>query len=173
MSPAERSEILDILEKSTEDFHAAVRGVPESLAQTRPASNSWSVLECVEHVTTAEEIFLERLAAGAGEAPPQDKAKEAAIAARLSDRSNRRQAPEAVVPKGRFTTLAEGLEEFGKVRARSVKFAEEHAANLYALISSHPAIGPLNGMEALIILAGHSGRHAEQIRQVRAALEKR
>ncbi len=77
------------------------------------------------------------------------------------------------MPKGRFTTLAEGLEEFGKVRARSVKFAQENAANLYALSSSHPAIGPLNGMEAFIILAGHSERHAEQIRQVRAALERR
>ncbi len=173
MSQVERSEILDILEKSTDDFHAAVLGVPESLAQTRPKPDRWSVLECVEHVTTAEEIFLARLAGGAGEAPPQDKVKEAAIATRLSDRSNPRQAPDVVLPKGRFTTLAEGLEAFGKVRARSVNFAEEHAANLYALVSSHPAIGPLNGMEALIILAGHSERHAEQIREVRAALEKR
>ena len=173
MSQVERSEILDILEKSTDDFHAAVRGVPESLAQTRPEPNRWSVLECVEHVTTVEEIFLARLAGGSGEAPPQDKLKEAALAIRLSDRSSRRQAAEAILPKGRFSTLAEGVEEFGKVRARSVKFAQEHAANLYALASSHPAIGPLNGMEALIILAGHSGRHAEQIREVRAALGKR
>lgn len=174
MAPAERSEIFDILDKSTDEFHAAVAGVSESLAQIRPESNRWSVLECVEHVTTVEEIFLARLAGGgSGEVPPLDRTKEAALAMRLSDRSNKRQAPEAILPKGRFASLADGLAEFRKVRARSVQFAQEHAANLYALASSHPALGPLNGMEALIILAGHSGRHAEQIREIRAALEKR
>jgi len=174
MSPGEPIDILDILEKSTHDFHAAVEGVPESMVKTRPEENRWSVLDCVEHVTTVEEIFLARLAGGgSGEVPPQDKVKEAALATRLSDRSNKRQAPDAILPKGRFPSLAEGMAEFRKVRARSVQFAQEHAGKLYTLASSHPVLGPLNGMEALIILAGHSGRHAEQIREVRAALEKR
>jgi len=47
------------------------------------------------------------------------------------------------------------------------------AADLYALASFHPVFGPLNGVEALIIIASHSRRHAEQIREARAAIEKR
>lgn len=174
MAPSERSEIIDIIEKSTEDFQAAAGSVPEFLAKIRPEADRWSVLDCVEHVTTVEEIFLARLAGGTpGETPPEDKDKEAALAKRLSDRSSRREAPEFILPKGRFASLAEGLKEFHSVRARSLQFARDHAADLYTLASSHPALGPLNGMEALIILAGHSSRHADQIREVRAALEKR
>ena len=174
MSPAERTQIVDMLEQSREDFRAAVAGVSESLATTRPEAERWSVLECVEHVATVEEMFLKRLASGEySEAPAGDTAKEASLAARIVDRSSRRQAPETVVPKGRFTSLAEGLEQFEGARGRSLQFARERAADLYTLASMHPAFGPLNGVEALIIIASHSRRHAEQIREARAAIEKR
>ncbi len=173
MAPSETIEIIEILEKSTEDFQSATRGLPESLANTRHEENRWSVLECIEHVTTVEEIFLKRLVDGEyTEAPPEDKEKEAALAARVVDRSTRRQAPETVLPKGRFTSLAEGLERFHAARARTLQLAQERAADLYTLASAHPVFGPLNGVEALIIIAGHARRHAEQIREVRAALEK-
>jgi hypothetical protein len=174
MAPSETSEIIEILEKSKEDFHAAASGLPESLANIRPEENRWSVLDCVEHVATVEEIFLKRLASGEyTEAPLRDKAKEAALAARVVDRSTRRQAPETVLPKGRFTSLAEGLERFHAARGRTLQLAQERAADLYTLASAHPVFGPLNGVEAMIIIAFHSRRHAEQIREVRAALEKR
>jgi len=55
----------------------------------------------------------------------------------------------------------------------TLQFARERAADLYMIASVHPAFGPLNGVEALMIIAGHAQRHAEQIREVRAALENR
>ena len=174
MTPAEKTEIIEILEKSRKEFHDAVTGVSESLAKTRPEADRWSVLDCVEHVATVEDIFLKRLASGEyTEAPPEDRAKEASLATRIVDRSSRRQAPETALPKGRFASLAEGLEQFDRARERSLQFARERAPELYTLASAHPAFGPLNGVEAMIILASHSSRHAAQIREVRAALEKR
>ena len=174
MAPAAAVDIIEILEKSREDFHASAKGLPESLAKTRPEENRWSVLECVEHVTTVEEMFLKRLAGGEyTEAPPEDKTKEAALAQRFVDRTTKRQAPETVLPKGRFTSLAEGLQQFQSARDSTLQFARERAADLYTLASVHPAFGPLNGVEALMIIAGHARRHAEQIREVRAALENR
>jgi len=174
MAPTERSEIIDILEKSKEDFHAAATGFPESLANTRPGENRWSVLECVEHVATVEEMFLKRLAGREHtDAPAEDKVKEASLVERVTDRSTRRQAPEPVLPKGRFTSLEEGLQQFHGARESTMQFARDNAEHLYALASAHPVFGPLNGVEALIIIASHSRRHAEQIREIRAALEKR
>jgi hypothetical protein len=174
MAPSEAIDIVEILEKSAEDFHASASGVPESLASTQPGENRWSVLECVEHVTTVEEMFLKRLASGQyTEAPPQDKTKEATLAQRFVDRTTKRQAPETVLPKGRFASLAEGLEQFRGARGRTLQFARERAADLYTLASVHPAFGPLNGVEALMIIAGHAQRHAAQIREIHAALANR
>ena len=83
--------------------HGAVAGLTESQAAMRPDPARWSVLDCVEHVTTVEERFLGWLeAAEKLDAPRVDKEKEAGLMARIPDRSVRVQAPEAVLPAGRL-----------------------------------------------------------------------
>jgi hypothetical protein len=171
MAPKEKTEIVDQLERSRQEFMAAVAGLTESQAKVRPDPERWSVLDCVEHVTSVEERFLGfLLKAEKRDIPSIDKEKEAGLTARIPDRSTRVKAPEAVVPNGRFKTLAEALDQFNAGRTRSVQFAEERGEELYCLASAHPRFGPMNGVEFLIIIAGHSRRHAEQIRETRAAL---
>jgi DinB superfamily len=168
-----RTEIVDKLEHSRREFIAAVDGLSESEATAHPDPQRWSVLDCVEHVTTVEERFLGWLeAAEKLNVPPMDKEKEAALMQRVTDRGTRAQAPEAVVPHGRFATLAEALNQFNAGRSRSVRFAEDRCDELYSLASAHPRFGPMNGVEFLIIIAAHAQRHAQQIREARAALGK-
>jgi len=173
MAPKERTEIIEHLERSRQEFIAAVAGLSESQAKARPDPQRWSVLDCVEHVAMVEERFQGWLhGAKKLDAPRVDKAKEADLTARTPDRSSRVKAPEAVVPAGRFQTLAQALEQFNAGRTRSIQFAEERSEDLYSLAAEHPRFGPLNGMELLIIVAGHSRRHGEQIKETRAALEQ-
>ena len=89
---------------------------------------------------------------------------------RALNRTNRFQAPEAIHPTGRFKTLPDALEHYRKVRARTAHFAYEHASDLASYTATHPVMGLLNGREALILIAGHSRRHAAQIRETVAAL---
>src|SRR5271156_5463380 len=99
MAPEERSEVVQHLERGRQEFMAAVAGLDESHAKVRPDPARWSVLECVEHVTTVEERFQDWLeAAKKMDAPRIDKEKEAGLQVRVADRSTRAQAPEAVVP---------------------------------------------------------------------------
>jgi len=171
MAPEIKSEIVEILEKSQQEFRNAVAGVAEPQAVVNPQPGRWSVLQCVEHVTTVEERFLGRLQqAGREGAPPANKAKESQLLASIPDRSNRAQAPEAAQPNGRFATLAEALGQFHAARARTIEFAEQAGSGLYSIASEHPRFGPMNGTEMVLIIAGHSRRHAAQIREVREAL---
>jgi len=173
VAPQERTEIVDNLERSRQEFLAAVEGLSESQAKTRPDPERWSVLDCVEHVACVEERFLGWLeAAEKLDAPRIDKEKEAGLMVRIPDRSTRAKSPEAVLPTGRFATLAEALDRFNAGRTRSVRFAEDRCDDLYCLAAAHPRFGPMNGVEFLIIIAGHARRHAEQIRETRAALEE-
>jgi hypothetical protein len=171
MAPESKSEIVGILEKSRQEFQNAVAGVEESKAVLNPQPGRWSVLQCVEHVTTVEERFLSRIQqAGREGAPPLNKEKEAELLVNIPNRSNRAQAPEAALPNGRFTTLAEALAQFEVARARSIEFAEKTGADLYSISSEHPRFGPMNGTEMMLIIAGHARRHAAQIREVREVL---
>lgn len=173
MAPQERTEIVENLERSRQEFIAAVAGLTEAQAKVRPDPERWSVLDCVEHVTSVEERFLAWLEASKKlDAPSIDKEKEAGLMARIPDRSMRVKAPDTVLPSGRFSTLGEALEQFNTGRTRSIQFAEDRCDELYSLASEHPRMGPMNGVEFLIIIAGHSRRHAAQILETRAALEQ-
>jgi uncharacterized damage-inducible protein DinB len=173
MAPEERSEIVQHLERGRQEFIAAVAGVSEAQAKVRPDPARWSVLECVEHVTTVEERFQGWLQkAEKLDAPRIDKEKEAGLLVRVADRSTRAQAPEAVVPTGRFATLEQALEQFNINRTRSIQFANDRSDDLYHLSAEHPRFGPMNGAEFLMIITAHAHRHAAQIQEVRAALGK-
>ena len=167
MNPQERTKIVEILEKSREQFNATVGAISEAQSTLKPDPARWSVLECVEHVATAEGMFLGWLeGAQRMDAPRVDPQREAELAASVANRSTRAQAPERVQPAGRFATLAEALAQFNSNRDRTIRYAQERSADLYHLAAEHPRLGALNGVELLIITAGHPLRHAEQIREI-------
>ena len=171
MAPETRSEICQSLEDSRVELNNSVAGVSEAQAKTSPAAGRWSVVDCVEHVTTVEQRFLGRLEEAERLSVARvDKQKESALMARLPNRSTPVQAPVMVQPSGRFPTLADALAGFHAVRARTIQFAEARAADLSFLALDHVRFGPVNGTEMLIIIAGHARRHAAQIREIRAAL---
>ena len=173
MAPQERSEIVNNLEHSREEFLAAVAGLTEEQAKAKPDPERWSVLECVEHVAFVEERFLGWLdKAEKLDGRRMDREKELRLMAMVPDRAVRVKAPEAVIPSGRYAALSDAVEGFKSMRARSLQFAEK-PDDLYCLASQHPRFGPVNGVELLIIIAGHSRRHGEQIREIRAVVERK
>jgi uncharacterized damage-inducible protein DinB len=171
MGPEIHSEILRNLEDSRRCLYEAATAVSEERAKVRPAPERWSVLECVEHVVTVEERFLGRLEnAPRLDAPRIDTTNEAAIAEKVENRETRRQAPDAAVPTGKFATVAEALAAFDAIRARTLQAARNKSADLYHLAAEHPVFGKVNGVEVLIIIAGHARRHAAQMREAHAAV---
>ena len=163
--------VIAALEEGRADLFAAVDGLSDAQAVMRPAGNRWSALEIVEHLVIVEARFQGWINAGKElDAPLPDRDKEASLTNRVTDRTMKADAPEAVRPAGRFTTLAEGQDAFRKARDESVRMAQERGAELYSVGAEHPRFGPLNGIEVLYLLAGHGRRHATQIRENRVAL---
>ena len=173
MASQGRSEIVQTLENSRRELVAAVESVSDFQASASPGTERWSILECLEHIAAVEERFLKRLEQAERTAQPSsDKQREAELSAMVKSRAKPSQAPEPVRPAGRFTTLAQALEHVNAVRARTIQFAEERGQDLYSLTAEHPRFGPRNGVEILLIISGHTQRHADQIREAKAAVAK-
>jgi len=154
------------LESARAELIRVVSGLTEEQARTRPAPDRWSVLECLEHVNFVERRFLGMVKASeAGVPAERDAAKEAALKERVLDRSNRRTAPEAVHPTGKYASISEALLDFNTARDETLRFATEQGVNLLSRSASHPVLGPLNGVEALLLIAGHGRRHTLQMRE--------
>jgi len=154
------------LESARGELIAVVGSLTEERARTRPAPERWSILECLEHVSFVERRFLGMVKnSEAGTPVERDAAKEAALKDRVIDRSNRRTAPDAVHPTGKYGSISEALEDFNAARDETLRFAAAEGANLLARSASHPVLGPMNGVEALLLIAGHGRRHTAQMRE--------
>jgi hypothetical protein len=166
MAPQEMKDVAGQLESARAELIVVVSGLTEEQARARPAPGRWSVLECLEHVNHVERRFLGMVRESeAGTPAARDAAKEAALKERVLDRSNRRTAPPAVHPTGKYGSISEALQEFNAARDETLRFATEEGVNLVSRSASHPVLGPLNGVEALLLIAGHGRRHTAQMRE--------
>jgi len=162
---------LSVLEQGRQDVLAAAHNLSDQQAASKPAPDRWSVLECLEHIIVVEDRFLGWITTGEPlTTPTADAAKESKLLAMLADRTEKRQAPEAVLPTGRYFNLAEALTDFEAARDRSLQIATARGSQLYSIKVNHPRFGEMNGSELLHLLSGHASRHAAQIRETRAAL---
>ena len=166
MAPQEMMDVVGQLENARAELIVLVSDLTDEQARARPAPDRWSVLECLEHVSSVERRFLAMVRGSeAGKQAERDAAKEAALKERVLDRTNRRTAPEAVHPTGRYGSIPEALQDFNAARDETLQFASEEGVNLLSRNASHPVLGPLNGVEALLLIAGHGKRHTVQMRE--------
>jgi hypothetical protein len=169
---AERGALRERLHSGRAALQEALQGVDETLANRKPAAGGWSILECVEHLTLAEENLLSRLLrATQAEQSHENRRREARIMERAADRTRPVEAPEMARPHGRFENMAEALQCFDSAWARTVAFLEGFDGDLRCWITDHPLIaGPVNCYEILLMIAAHPARHAKQIAEIWAQL---
>ncbi len=157
----EKQELLDELAAGPEVLLQALDGVTDP--DRKPAPRRWSVLEIVEHIAVVEEYLLARLLEGVDASEPVGSPeRERKIRHFAPTRLRRVSAPEALVPTGRYGTLAEALNAFQAIRAETTRYVEA-AGDLRAKVAIHPILGQVNCYEMLLMMAAHPRRHAEQI----------
>ncbi len=172
MIETEKREILCMLHESSEALRAAVAGIDEADAARRPATDRWSVLECVEHLAITETALFGLVeAATETDTARPNPAREEKILARALDRTRFIAAPEPAIPPGRVPDLQTAVFRFEAARARTVRFVEQFQGDLRAWLTTHPMVrGPVNLYEMLLMIGLHPKRHAEQIRETLAVL---
>jgi hypothetical protein len=171
----ERAAAEEELESSRRRFLAALEGVTDEQWSRRPATGRWSIAECAEHVAAAE-LPLERLfASGARARPTEEERKEIRgkddyVREFLRDRSQAMEAPERIVPKGRFATREETIRAFEDRRGANLAFVRETSESLRDRFSPHPFAGVIDGYQWILFLAAHCDRHTAQIEEIRSRL---
>jgi DinB superfamily len=172
---ADKADVLEMLQAGMDSLSEALRGIDESAARCRPQTDSWSVLECVEHLALTERALLQRLKeARVCDQSSEDRAREAKFQDLALNRARRIEAPGPVRPGTGSTTLAQAVEEFKEARRETIAFVEDFRGDLRWRVAQHPLITrPVNCYEMLILMAMHPRRHALQIAETRCTLESR
>jgi uncharacterized damage-inducible protein DinB len=164
--------LLALLRESRERFLGSFAGVSEEQARMHPAPDRWSVLDTVEHLTTAETIQLKLLQTQRAPRPADAPNREQAFLQMVGERTHKMQTPESATPRGRFPTLAAAAVQFKETRAGVIEFLEHLSEDLRAseVKHPHPAAGMVSTCEMLVVMAKHAERHAKQIEEIRKEL---
>jgi DinB superfamily len=172
MNLADREQILRLIAESDEALVAAVAGLADEGARRRPEAERWSVLECVEHVILVEDGVFGSISVRStpGAPPSAEPRREGQILRGMTNRERKFPAPAHAEPTGRYSSLAEALQEFRKRRARTVAYVEQYQDEPRDRTTLHPVIGPVSCQEMFLVLALHPARHALQIHEVRKSL---
>jgi len=171
MTAIEKQEMLLDLAAGGNAVLAALNHLPEADACTQPAPGRWSVLECLEHLVLVEDYLLGQIAAAADAVEPVgSETREQRIRARAPDRSRPVAAPEGAVPTGRYRTIDAAARAFVVSREKTLFFVQNCSTDLRRKVATHPVVGPANCFEILLMMAAHPRRHAQQIAEIRAAL---
>jgi len=173
MTSAERELLLKNLAESRERLLRMAKNLSREELHYRPAPGRWTVAECVEHIVTVEKRLLGAIQKTLETAPDSSKrsamdGQDEALIAGLVARVTRFQAPEPVVPTGRWPD-EQLLQEFEAARLQTRDFAAITTADLRRHFFKHPVIGELDLYQWLLLIAGHCDRHRVQSEEVMAS----
>lgn len=171
LTPADGESAAKYLEKTRDAVEASTKGLTSAQWTFQAAPEKWSVAQVVEHLALAEDLFFDTvtqkvMSAPAGAADRDFKKTDATVLANVPDRSHKVQAPDELVPTGRWSPQ-EALNHFVRSRARTIQYLQ-NTPDLREHVMAGPTGAPLDAYEWILLAAAHSERHEKQIEEVKA-----
>lgn len=171
LTQAEKDKTVQYLESTKKDVLDATKGLSPAQWNFKPAPDRWSIAECMEHIAAAEDFIRDNIVNGVMKAPPAPGRDVAAIDAGILQnvpaRTTKVQAPEPIKPTNRFGSPEGAIKHFVESRAITEDFLKttpglrDHAAD-------SPAGVKWDAYEFILLIAAHSERHTNQIKEVKA-----
>jgi hypothetical protein len=163
LSKQEREQLIQHLKKSEKMLKEATKGLSAEQWKFKPAPDKWSVQDCVEHLTLAEEFGLQFMEDILKSPPGKVSSADPAFYQANVDRSRKMQAPEQIRPTGQWQDPKELLKEFSARRKKTI----EHVKTTQDDLRGH-VLGGFDGYQAVLAAAAHTERHVAQMLEVKA-----
>jgi hypothetical protein len=171
LTQADKDKALQYLESTKKDVLDATTGLSPAQWNFKPAPDRWSIAECMEHIAAAEDFIRDNVINGVMKAPPAPGRDVAAIDAGILEnvpaRKTKVQAPDPIKPTNRFGSPEGSIKHFVESRAITEEFLKttpglrDHAAD-------SPTGAKWDAYEFILLIAAHSERHTNQIKEVKA-----
>jgi hypothetical protein len=167
MKDGDRQRLLAHLDMTENWLVSELDGLTTQQLTFQMSSDSWSIMEVVEHLAIAEPQYWQRVQDSMKQ-PPADKRPEATDAGILwygIDRTNRAKTGEARVPKGKWQNVKDSLSEFRKLR-RTIR---DYATNTTEDPRTRMLLeGNMDVYQWLLMISTHAQRHILQVREIKS-----
>jgi hypothetical protein len=171
LSQADKDKALALLESTKKDVLDATKGLSPAQWNFKSAPDRWSIAECMEHIAAAEDFIRGNVENGVMKAPAvpgRDVAAiDAGIIANVPQRTVKRQAPDEIKPTNRFGSPQASIDHFVESRAKTEAFLKS-TPGLRDHATDSPTGQKWDAYEFILLIAAHSERHTNQIKEVKA-----
>ena len=168
----DRQKAYAYLDETRAKFLKSVEGLSEAQWRFKAGPDRWSIAEVAEHIGLSEALILSMIEGQVLKAPakkPDEGITDEKLIAGVTDRSQKAQAPEVLKPVNKWPTREALVKDFIAARAKTMEWVKTTNEDLRAHAAPHPAFGPLDAHQWILLLAGHSARHTAQIEEVKAS----
>jgi hypothetical protein len=144
-----------------------VAGLSPAQIRFRPAPGAWSILEVLDHLAVAEPIYWQDLqdAMKSPPARPGSLSSDESILWYGIDRTGRRKAVPAELPKGEVRDPRAALDLLRKLHARIIEYARATPDDLRAHVVKREGC---DAYQWMLLISTHEQRHLLQIREIKA-----
>ena len=138
----------------------------------RPAEDQWSIADCLEHISIAEDHIYRGIHRALRAPPAPEKRAEVErktekLLRAVLDRDTRVKGPEVLMPRRAWKDFSELIEGFETMRIRTIGFASVTEAELHNHFFPHIVFQDLDCYQWLLMASLHCDRHILQMEEVK------
>ncbi|MGW9684320.1 DinB family protein [Flagellimonas sp. 2504JD1-5] len=173
LSDDDRKMAVNHLEKTRDEMSKVLRGLSEEQLNFKSEEGSWSISECVEHLTISENAFggliQKTVAAGPNPALKDSvKFKDDQLLGIISDRSKKVKTREPFEPSGKFGSHEATVQAFIAKRDEHINYIKTTDDDLRNRYNSDLPFGTVDGLQVVLFMSGHTERHVNQMKEIMA-----
>jgi uncharacterized damage-inducible protein DinB len=175
INQGDRNRALSDLHATRKMFLDSIAGLSPEQWNYKPSPEQWSVAETAEHIALSEEMIFGMITKKIM-AAPADASKRAEInikdeevLERVRSREKKATAPEQLKPAKKWADAESLAAAFKQSREKTLEYVRTTQDDLRSHVTPHPAFGPIDAYQWLLLLSGHTQRHVDQIREVKSS----
>lgn len=170
ISSIDRKKALNYLKTSHAELSKVVKGLSDEQLNYKPSETSWSIAECVEHITISEQNLMNMIRMSLEKDSDPSRRSEVAMSDEqllglITSRDQKVKTRKEFEPTKSFDGFDETLMEFTHRRKSSLKFVKTTDADLRNHYLEFP-FGLIDSYQAVLFMSGHTNRHTDQIKEI-------
>src|SRR5690606_1043711 len=165
--------MLNYYQQTLDNLKKSVAGLTEEQLNFKPTPDRWSISQCLEHIVSTEQMLFEMNKKGM-EAPanPEDrddiKVTDEQVIAGMTDRSHKAQAPEQLLPDGKYKDAQIAITDLEKTRKPILEYINAVPLEELRNHVGESPMGSFDSYQSFLYIPGHTARHTAQIEEVKA-----
>lgn len=165
--------LLNYYRKTENRLKEQLNGLSTAQLQYKPSADEWSISQCMEHIIKTEKMLFdmakEALAKPANpERKEEVKVTDQQLIDGIIDRSQKAEAPEALIGGGAYTDTEAAMTDFQAQREVILSYLKDVSVDdLRNHITDSP-FGAVDTYHSMLFIAGHTARHTLQIEEVKS-----